>query len=476
MSILFFILAAMPDFDEKARALAQAPFHDQAPAQILQSVDYDAFGKIHFRRDRMLFAHRSAPVELLHLARYFQRTVKIFTPEKEIRDDGRFFSFDDTALARRLAAISGFAGFRFMNPGTPPSDWLVFSGASYFRSAGALNQYGLSARGVAIDTALPSAEEFPRFTEFSIDEPAGAPIAINALLDGPSLTGAFHFSVVHSAGVVMTVEATLYARTDIARLGIAPLTSMFWYSETNHRVAKDWRPEIHDSDGLALWTGAGERLWRPLNDPLQVMTSSFVDHSPHGFGLLQRDREFSDYQDDGVFYERRPSVWVEPLSDFGAGAVQLVEIPTTDETEDNIVAYWVSAQPVKKGDVVRVRYKLHWLADEPYPAPLARVVATRIGRGGVPGQPRPQDAKKFVVDFAGGGLASLHEKIEPVVTLSRGTVVHAYALPIAGTTRWRAVFDVDAPGNAPIEMRLFLRHEHAALSETWLYQYLPFHF
>ena len=185
----------------------------------------------------------------------------------------------------------------------------------------------------------------------------------------------------------MNVHCELFCRADIARLGVAPLTSMYWYGENERRKAADWRPEIHDSDGLALWTGKGERIWRPLINPPQVQTNAFMDTAPKGFGLMQRDRDFADYQDDGAFYNKRPGIWVEPKGDWGAGAVELVEIPTEDETQDNIVAYWRPARELRKGDSLSFDYRLYWQNSEPaYPDTIAKVVATRLGRGGIPGQ------------------------------------------------------------------------------------------
>jgi glucans biosynthesis protein len=253
---------------------------------------------------------------------------------------------------------------------------------------------------------------------------------------------------------------------------------MFWYDEANRHQAKDWRPEIHDSDGLALWTGGGERIWRPLNDPPQVQTSVFVDQNPKGFGLLQRDRSFDNYLDDGVFYERRPSVWVEPLGDWGEGSVQLVEIPTDDEIHDNIVAYWVPKAPVEAGSDWAFKYRLHWLKDEPYPSSLARVISTRLGRGGIPGQPRPKDKKKIVIDFVGGPLEELkkNDPVKLVVSSSGGIIDGEYVLQVVGTTGWRAFLDIAAEGNAPIDIRAYLRLEDKTLTETWLYQFIPFEF
>ncbi len=292
----------------------------------------------------------------------------------------------------------------------------------------------LSARGIAIDTALPSPEEFPRFTEFFVERD-GSAVNVYAVLDGPSITGAYRIHCRKEGIVTTEVDARLFARTDIKRLGIAPLTSMFWYSELNRAGAPDWRPEVHDSDGLALWTGSGERLWRPLNNPNRVMTSSFSDRAPKGFGLLQRDRSFSDYEDDGVFYERRPSVWVEPMGDWGDGAVQLVEIPTDAEIHDNIVAYWVPAQPVRGGDTLAYRYRVYWTKDAPFLPKTGQVVASRRGRGGRPAEVDKLGLVKYAVDFEGGDLATFEsgDPIEPVVTVSRGEVLNAYALRVNTT-------------------------------------------
>ena len=261
-------------------------------------------------------------------------------------------------------------------------------------------------------------------------------------------------------------------------MGVAPLTSMFWYGENDRRYATDWRPEIHDSDGLAMWTGAGEHIWRPLNNGPMVRTNTFSDASPKGFGLMQRDREFGEYQDDGAFYNKRPGIWVEPSGDWGKGAVQLVEIPTKDETNDNIVAYWVPKKPVRAGDELAYAYKLYWQNDEPHPpVDVARVVSTQSGAGGVPGVPNPSDndKRKFVVDFAGGSLSSMEQRFDvtPVVSHSRGRIDNAYVAKVVGTDRWRALFDLTTEGDGPVDLRCYLRLGDETLSETWMYQWNP---
>jgi glucans biosynthesis protein len=473
---------------ERASELARRDFQP-TPARagdVLEGVDYDAFQKIRYRPDRALWAEapHKMPVEFFHLNRYTKKPVTIYLLQdgkaRQVRYSPRLFDYGGTGLGSRLEPDLGFAGFRALNPEGEEGDWLAFMGASYFRSSGALNQYGLSARGIAVNTAVPGTqEEFPRFTALWLEQPQDreARLTVYALLDGESLTGAYRFDCRKDDGVVMDIEAELFQRQDIPELGMAPLTSMYWYSETNRRRGSDWRPEIHDSDGLAIWTGSGERIWRPLNNPPHVQTNTFLDRNPAGFGLLQRDRDFDHYQDDGVFYDRRPSVWIEPEDDWGEGEIHLVEMPTDDEIHDNIVVFWVPEKPADKGTQWNLKYRLHWVAEEPYPPTSARVVATRVGRAGVPGQheKRPPNGRKFVIDFTGGPLATMEQRydLDVVVDASRGTIENPYALKVVGTDRWRAVFDLLADGDEPVDLRCYLRLDGRALTETWIYQYFP---
>lgn len=467
----------------RAKALAASPYHAAPlPApDLVHSIDFDLAQKIKFRPSYALWPKSRFPVRFFHLHRYVPQPVKINAvtngTSREIIYSAQYFDDSGTGIDRKLPPNLGFGGFRVMNGGKE-TDWLAFQGASYFRSCGDENQYGASARGIAIDTATAKPEEFPRFTEFWLEEPQGADaITIYALLDGPSVSGAYRIEATKHTGVLTTIQADLFARVDIERLGAAPLTSMFWYGENNDNRRPDWRPEVHDSDGLALWTGKGERIWRPLIDPPAVLTNSFIDTNPKGFGLLQRDRNFDHYQDDGAFYNRRPSLWVEPQGNWGEGAVQLVEIPTNDEIHDNIVAYWTPAKPVRRGDNLTFSYKLYWQSRAPhFPSDIARVIATRIGRGGVPGQvPIPKNSHKFVIDFEGGPLAKMAPRydVTPVVSLSRGTIENPYVVKVVGTNHWRAAFDVHCDGSESIDMRCYLRLGDSTLSETWLYQFFP---
>ena len=472
----------------RAREMAAGPYtppYRPAP-EIVQRIDYDVHGKIKFRTDLAPFSTGPGtyPVTFFHLGQFFQESVKMHLVDgneaREILYSPDYFDMPADSIARRMPGDSGFAGFRFQESRRRSDwrtqDWVAFLGASYFRAIGELGQYGLSARGVALDVAAPRPEEFPIFTEFYIAPAATEqdPVLVHALLSGPSIAGAYRFAIYRRAGVVMDIEHVLFLRKDIHRLGIAPLTSMFWTSEYSRAQGDDWRPEVHDSDGLALWTGSGERIWRPLNNPDRVITSSFVDTNPRGFGLLQRDRNFEHYL-DGVNYERRPSLWVELLGNWGPGSVQLVEIPTDDEIHDNIVAFWVPREPAVAGGSYAFSYRLHWMADEPFRPKVAETAATRTGRGGQPGRPRPPGLRKFIVEFAGDALDEIGGEIKmfPIVTASRGEISYLFAEPVPNTKRWRVQFDLAATGRDPVELRCYLDMGGKPLTETWLYQYLP---
>lgn len=470
--------------DLALRAFEPAPV---VSSDVLDRIDYDAYQQIRFKSDRTLQTDRDGdhPVQLFHMGKNFKSPVRVFVVDgdeaREVIYTTQIFDVPAEHPARLLPEGLGFAGFRAMAKDLK-TDWLAFLGASYFRTSGPFNQYGLSARGLAIDTGLPTPEEFPRFSEFYLSARPRGPLVVHALLDSPSVAGAYRFSIerltdprdVHR--VVMEIEARLFARQDITRLGIAPFSSMFWYGEASRKQAADWRPEIHDSDGLALHLGNGERIWRPLNNPPSITTNAFSDKDPKGFGLLQRDRDFVHYLDDGVFYERRASTWVEPLDAWGEGAVHLLEIPTDDEIHDNIAAYWCPAGVFRKGEARTYRYRLSWLDDIPFPDTLARATATWTGLGGRPGHKRPQGVRKFVIDFQGRPFARLgrNDGVELVVTPSRGTVANAYNHPVVDQReRWRAIFDLEAQGPGPVDLRAFLRRDGKPLTETWIYQFFP---
>jgi glucans biosynthesis protein len=465
------------ELDQQARRAASRPYQPARAPAALEQLNFDAMGQIRFRPEAALWKgdSRFGEVQFFHPSRYARTPVAVHTVEdgqaREIRYSRALFDIPAGSPALRLPEAAGFAGFRVMNPAAP-GDWIAYQGASYFRAADPFNQYGLSARGLAVDTAIDGPEEFPVFTAFWLERAADE-LVVYALLDGPSVAGAYRIGHRRGPeGLTQAIEARLHFRGPVRRLGIAPLTSMYWYGRDGRPSDADWRPQIHDSDGLSMWTGKGERIWRPLANPPRVTVNAFQDADPKGFGLMQRDRAFADYEDDGAFYDKRPSVWVEPEGNWGEGSVQLVELPTRDETEDNIVAFWTPKAPATAGQALGVRYRLHWAAAEPVSPGVALVTATREGRGGRPGQPLVPGARKYVVDFAGGRLAELNRQsgVVPVVEISDGRIIDPATYPIVGTKSWRLMFDVEAPTGRTLDLRAYLRLGGGALTETWIDQ------
>ncbi|HET7314452.1 glucan biosynthesis protein [Salinisphaera sp.] len=474
-----------------ARELAALPYIPRQPrhADLLDSLGYETFMGIRTRDGHQLWEGTARPfiMGFFHLDNGARTPVDI-----NIVADGRatrlaydphMFVYPEPGLAQRLPPDLGYAGFRLYDARTDYREWLAFKGASYFRSPGTENQYGMSARGVSVNTGEPEPESFPDFTRFWIERPAPGDdeITIWALLEGEHLTGAYRMRCRRPGDVIMDIQTRLFQRKAIDRLGIAPLTSMFWFSQINARRGRDWRPEVHDSDGLAIATGAGERIWRVLNNPPRPDISLFADRDPRGFGLLQRDRNFDHYQDSAVSFERRPGTWVEPAGGWGDGRVALFAFPTSKEIYDNINAFWIPSKAATANARWAFDYRLSWTDDPPFPADLAQVVTTRTGRAGDPGsyaERKPTD-RKFVIDFVGGPIGRTPPGDDIVIDAgaSFGRIDNPYVIAIGSGERGWRVF-IDWVGEVPPDrqaavLRCRLRRGDTVLTETWVNSYYP---
>jgi glucans biosynthesis protein len=383
-------------------------------------------------------------------------------------------------VERPLPVNLGFAGFRLHYPLNSPKvfdELIAFVGASYFRFLGRDQKYGLSARGLALNVeGAAEAEEFPRFREFWIEMPtAGTDKAvIYALLDSQSVTGAYRFDVYPSEATTLDIAVTLFPRRTLATIGLAPLTSMYFEGENERQVADDFRPEVHDSDGLLMQSGAGEWIWRPLRNPRLKAVSSFSDTNPRGFGLMQRDRVFENYQDLEAFYHERPGYWVEPVGQWGEGHVALVELPTENETHDNIVAYWQPRQPYEPGQDINLSYRMRSVADTRAMHPGGKVVNTFQTPARASGSNRPSDPthRRFMVDFAGGDLSYYLRdpgQVQLVPSASAGQITHTFLIPNEHTQGFRAAIDVKLEPGTITDLRAFLRAGDRALTETWTF-------
>lgn len=470
-----------PHVVEKARTLAGRGFTPPpAVPELWQKVGYDQHRDIDFDRGRALWKDSgNFRVELIHPGNVYKHTVAINTYDRAgvspVPFSPDLFSYGKSALRDKVPKDFGFAGFRITHPLYRSSEWnhvLVFAGASYFRPVAKNQVFGLSARGLAIDTGLPSGEEFPAFTEFWLERPSrdATSMTMLALLDSPRLTGAYQFVVRVTPKMVIEVKATLFERKRVAELGIAPLTSMFFYGKDRGRPAGHWRPEVHDSDGLLIHSANGEWLWRPLVNPDRLLINSFQVDGLRGFGLLQRDRSFGAYEDLEARYELRPNAWITPVGNWGKGHVKLVQIPTHNEYNDNIAAYWLPGTLPPAGQPIELAYRVHVQSDDPVPAARGRTTATRLGNGDAAG------VRRVVIDFEGGALKQLGATadVKPVVWVGAdGELVQQNAFKNAVTGGWRLAFQLKQQKAKPVELRASLQHNGETITETWSYLLLP---
>lgn len=459
----------------RAAELARRPYVAPPRAEPVnrERLSYDQYRAIRFRTGAAIWTgeDRTFTIDLLYPGFIYDTPVNInlvTNLARRVLFDGDLFEYGPEVPLVDNGARHGYSGFRVRAPINKPDyldEFLVFQGASYFRAVARGQGYGLSARGLAVRTARREGEEFPVFTDFWIERPAdGADqIVIHALLQSASVVGAFSFKARPGRETVIDVDAALFARVELTAFGIAPLTSMFLFDGTNRSRFDDYRNAVHDSDGLQIVNGRGERLWRPIANPRTLQVSSFLDDSPSGFGLLQRKRQFSDYEDAEALYERRPSLWVEPQAEWGPGHVELVEIPSDREINDNVVVFWQPRAPIPAGRSAEYSYRLRFTA-EPLDDSLARVVATRVGQA-----LQTETQRSFVIDFKGVGPAP--DDLTLDVWSSAGEVFapRGHVVPQSGV--YRVHFELDPQRESIVELRVTPRSNGEPWGETWLYRW-----
>jgi periplasmic glucans biosynthesis protein len=486
----------LDDVGREAQTLAQSPWKKPLPLDAKRAnLDYDDYRKLRHRPDRAWWRAQKLPFQLQFFTtgRTNSRALRLH----EIVDGKsqplivRNADFDfEGVLSEPAQAAAPIAGWRVTYPLHKPDlqdEVAAFLGSSYFRAIGKGQRYGLSARSLAIDTTGAPAgagEEFPDLVAYWFErpQPDARKFTFYALLDGPRVAGAYRFVVTPGLDTTVEVRARLFLRSPVATFGIAPLTSMYLHGENQPSPIGDFRPEVHDSDGLQILTAEGEWLWRPLTNPGGTFVTSFTLQSPRGFGLMQRDREFANYEDVEARYELRPSAWIEPVGDWGAGRIELLQFRTPDETHDNIAAYWVPAAMPAPGTPIDIAWRVRWQGSAQRLPPGAYVAQTRTGYG-YSKVPPPQQRRKFVIDFAApsysGAKAAALEKVDaPVEAIAsastNASIVRINAYPNAGRGGWRATVEFDRldPKQA-VELRVFLRQGANTLSETWSYALAP---
>ena len=475
------------DVIKRARELANAPYDGNVPPlpDSIANLDFDAWRDIRFKSDKPLLgaANGNFRLELFHLGHLYKRPVVVNVLRDGIPSPipyaSNLFDYGRNKIPPTLPVNLGFAGFRLHYPLNAPhvlDEVIAFLGASYYRFLGRGQRYGLSARGLAIGSGAKSGEEFPYFREFWIEtpDPTAERIVLHALLDGESATGAFRFEVTPGLETGVDVSVTLFARRPVAALNMSPLSSMFFTGKNDHRMIDDFRTELHDSDGLLMHTGSGEWIWRPLSNPASPAVSTFIDNNPRGFGLLQRDRAFEHYQDLELAYELRPAYWIEPREGWGEGGVQLVELPTDNESNDNIVASWTAKETLDTGRPLTYGYRITALTNDARLTPGARSVNTfrSVPRALGAADPTSAGATRFLIDFSGGDLGyylSDPTMVEIVASTSAGRVTRTFLGPNTHIRGFRAGLDVAIDPGQSCDVRVFLRSGVRALTETWTF-------
>ncbi|CBL44859.1 Periplasmic glucans biosynthesis protein [gamma proteobacterium HdN1] len=479
----------LKDVVEKARVLAEQPY--QAPDEIpnfMRELSYTQYQDIRFKPEKSLWRERKSRFQVMMVppGLFYTHAVRLNevlgTKVKPIAFEKDHFSLTDQELQKLLPPDLGYAGFKLTFPFSSASaqnQFLVFAGASYFRGVGKPNGFGLSARGIAVDTGLPSGEQFPSFVEFWLVRPApmAKDVTLYGLLDGPALSGAYQFQITPGESTRVKVQAVLFPRTNIKMLGIAPLTSMYYYGENSARPRGQWRGEVHDSDGLLIHNGgSGEWLWRPLINPAVLSIDYFNTQDVRGFGVLQRDTHFDHYNDLEALYHKRPSAWVVPENNWGPGDVVLVQLPTADETNDNVVAFWTPRQPPAVGQPYQIGYTLSFGSAGLPQEPLGHTVATHVGSGNASGGGRVAGAYRIVVDFVGGGLARVPKDAGVTASVSaqsQGEIVEHYVEYNAQQKTWRLSMLAKPAEDQPLDVRAYLTLGGDTLTETWTYHLAP---
>ncbi len=471
-------LAADPSFSrsvvlEQARALAAAPFArpEQSLPDAFENLSDADYAAIRFRDEHRLFVDPPSgfAVELMHPGFIYSIPVEIFVVEdgvtRKIVYDPTLFTYGNIAPPPPETKLE-FAGFRALTALNAPdmlTPFAIYAGASYFKAISKDQLFGLSARGLAIGTGEAEGEEFPFFRAHWLETPTEDRMVVHSLLDGPSAAGAYRFTIRPGDPTQIDVEATIFVRDEIAHIGLAPLTSMFLFDAKDRAAHDDFRLGVHNSDGLAMWNGSDERLWRPLFAPRLLQISAFSDTGPRGFGLIQRERDFSDYEDLAALYHRRPSAWVEPIGDWGKGHVVLVEIPTNDEIHDNIVAYWRPEATLTAGSEISLTYRLSWGWDVPDLNGLLKIVRTLSGAGN-------NGRRRFVIDFGGVGQIRA-SAVQLVAETNPGSIHDAEISENPEIKGLRLTFDMDPEGSDVVEMRMELRSGDRRIAETWVYRW-----
>jgi glucans biosynthesis protein len=467
---------------EQARALAKKPFVPMAaslpdPFKTLSSDQYNSIRTLPAGR---IWGNEQVGVaiEPLHRGFLFTNPVEINLVAQGVSQrlvyDVKFFDFSSISLPPKLPDI-GYSGFRVLVAQNPSdandarfTEVASFQGANFFRALTQGQVPGLVSRALAVRLADPKGEDVPIFRTMWIEKPSlvANALIVHAVIDSETVTGAFRFTIRPGEATIIDTEATLFARASVDNFGLGTMSATHLLGFMDHRKFDDFRPNVSEVCGLQIYTGAGEWVWRPVTNRDNLQISTFVDDKPRGFGLLIRDRSFEDYDDEDQHWEKRPSLWIEPLGEWGQGGVQLIEIPSESEANDNILCFWRPKQPLAAGSETSFAYRQFWCWDPPERPSLARAMTSRSGRGA-------GKRRRFFVDFEGEIFAKAETagELKANVTAAGGKIAFVRIFPSDDKKSLKVFFELDPGNDLSSELRLVLEAQGKPVSETWLYRW-----
>lgn len=465
---------------EIARALAGDAFKPPAasPLDALASPSPEELAAIRYKPNELIWANDNLPfaIEPLHRTRNMPGELALYLVDgataSRLPYDPAKFEFGKVKPPPAGTQL-GFTGFRVLHRGSDGHLNPVVSllNASILSAIARDQVWGAIARPMSVYSA-EQGEETPHIRTIWIEKPKpiATELVMHAVVDTPSLAGAVRFTLRAGEATVIDTECTIFARKQVDHLALTPIQATYLSGPIDWPQTGDMRPAAYEAGGVQMLTGAGEWIWRPVSNRSRLQISGFVDRDPQGFGLIQRDRAFATFLDDDGEWQRRPSVWIEPIGKWGPGEVTLMEIPAASQNNKNIACYWRPKPALAAGSETSFAYRQFWCWRTPEVPDGARVMLSRIGR--LPGD-TSEVKNRVLIQFQGEQLSDPNKAatIAPSIWSSAGKVssVRVFRTPRHGSMR--VVFDLDPGGQPLVELRVVLKQDAASMSETWLYRW-----
>lgn len=458
----------------------------------LQNLDYSQYNLMRYNIDSDLWANDDLPFRVSFFplgTTLYSLPVEIYEIDNEtliskVPFSPKFFQYEDQVkfIKDQMPEDAGYAGFklRYKPKGSSyPDEFAAFLGNSYFRIICDGSSYGLSNRGLAINTGVENVpEEFPAFEKFYLVKPSKGDesIIIYAFLNGRSVTGAYSFKITPGTEASVDVKSVLFLRNKVNLLCLAPITSMFWFTLGEPDNFYDYRPSVHNSEGLVLSDGKND-IYEPLtNYPFHKMINDDIScDSLRYFGLVQRDREYNRYMDPGVKYHLNPNCLIVPQNNWREGSLRLFVLPTLTEWMDNINLFWIPKTLPEPMEPINFDYKILYSLKEPKNT-LSFVKYTNLGQDLI-------NCKNTIFALSFADKDAIIEKSKDIkIDLQVPSDVIIASPPsiekIIFNDTWRVLFTLTihkklAYEDKPFIIKCTLKDNGKSISEEWYFLWYP---